>query len=49
MDEQPFEQFDAAPLPTARTLRMRRSVPVQLLRFAAINLRMLRVIARGHR
>ena len=34
------ESIAAAPLPTNRTLRMRRNVPFQLLRFAAINLRM---------
>ena len=43
------ESIAAAPLPTQRTLRMRRNVPFQLLRFAAINLRMAGVILRGHK
>lgn len=38
----------AAPLPTDRTLRMRSSLPVQAWRFARINLRMVRMIRRGH-
>jgi len=38
----------SAPLPTARTLRRRQNVVVQLGRFAAINLRMLAIIRRGH-
>lgn len=42
------DSIAAAPLPTDRTLRMRRNVPFQLLRFAAINLKMIRVILRGH-
>jgi hypothetical protein len=43
------ESIASAPLPTKRTLRMRRNVPFQLLRFAAINLRMAGVIFRGHK
>lgn len=38
----------SAPLPTARTLRRRQNVVVQVGRFAAINLRMLAIIRRGH-
>ncbi len=38
----------AAPLPTERTLRRRSSLPVQAWRFARINLRMVRMIRRGH-
>ncbi len=34
----------AAPPPTARTLRRRRSIPLQLWRFGQINLRMLRMV-----
>jgi len=37
----------AAPLPTDRTLRSRRSIPVQLWRFAMINLRMLRMVRKA--
>jgi hypothetical protein len=49
MDNSTAESIATAPLPTSRTLRLRRNVPFQLLRFVAINLRMARVILRGHR
>ena len=42
------ERVAAAPLPTARTLRLRSNIPFQLWRFAVINLRMLRMIRKGH-
>lgn len=42
------ESIASAPLPTERTLRRRRNLLVQAVRFAAINLKMIRVIARGH-
>lgn len=42
------EAIAAAPLPTPKTLRRRNSVFFQLLRFIAINVRMIRVILRGH-
>lgn len=37
-----------APLPTPKTVRARTSLPVQLWRFAAINVRMLRMVFKGH-
>ena len=37
-----------APMPTRATLRMRRSVPAQLVRFSAINLKMLRIALKSH-
>ncbi len=37
-----------APLPTQQTLRRRRSIPVQLTRFAVFNTRMLRMVLKGH-
>lgn len=42
------ESIASAPLPTPSTLRMRQNVFYQLFRFVAINLKMIRVIARGH-
>ena len=39
----------AAPLPTPRTVRSRTSLPVQAWRFVAINLRMAKIIRKGHR
>jgi hypothetical protein len=37
-----------APVPTARTRWLRTFVPWQMVRFAIINTRMLRLIWRGH-
>ncbi len=42
------ERIAAAPLPTTRTLRRRKSIPLQLWRFASINLRMLQMIRKSH-
>ena len=42
------EAIASAPLPTPKTLSRRRNIAFQLLRFAAINLKMLRIIRRGH-
>jgi hypothetical protein len=42
------ESIASAPLPTARTLRMRRSLPYQLVRLVAINIKMIKIITRGH-
>jgi len=36
------------PVPTAKTLKRRKNVLLQLLRFAVINLRMIRVIRSSH-
>jgi hypothetical protein len=35
-------------MPTKATLWMRRSVPAQLVRFGAINLKMLRIALKSH-
>jgi hypothetical protein len=37
-----------APLPTERTIRSRTNLAVQLWRFAAINVRMVQMILKGH-
>jgi hypothetical protein len=37
-----------APLPTAKTVKSRTSLPVQFVRFAAINIRMVKMIRKGH-
>lgn len=42
------EAIASAPLPTEKTLRRRRNLLVQAMRFVAINLKMIRVIRRGH-
>jgi hypothetical protein len=42
------DRIASAPLPTARTIRRRRSLPRQLLRFVLINVRMMRMVRKGH-
>lgn len=42
------DSIASAPLPTSKTLRRRRNLVIQFVRFVAINLKMMRVIARGH-
>ena len=37
-----------APLPTEKTLRMRQNLPYQAYRFAAFNLRIVRMVLKGH-
>lgn len=37
-----------APLPTPRTLKLRQNVFYQFIRFAAFNLKMIRIIIGGH-
>ncbi|MCL1974554.1 MAG: hypothetical protein FWG61_00155 [Firmicutes bacterium] len=38
----------AAPLPTPATLKHRKNLLYQLIRFAAINLKMMKVISSSH-
>ncbi len=45
----PNERWFSATKPTAGTRFWRVFVPWQLWRFAMINLRMIRIIGRGHR
>lgn len=42
------ESIASAPLPTQKTLNGRTNLFFQFVRFIAINLKMIRVIARGH-
>lgn len=37
-----------APLPTEKTVKSRTSLPTQVMRFGAINLRMVKIILKGH-
>lgn len=46
--ENPNEAIAQAPLPTAKTLRFRKSVPIQFWRFMAINFKMIKMIRKGH-
>ncbi|HMM95953.1 hypothetical protein [Phycicoccus sp.] len=44
----PVADLSKAPLPTESTLRKRRSLPLQAVRFAAFNLRIMRMVLKGH-
>lgn len=44
---QPTVDLSGAMLPTDATLRRRHSIPVQLVRFAVFNLRMIRLVLKG--
>jgi hypothetical protein len=46
--ENPGEAIARAPLPTEKTLKRRKNVFIQLTRFAAINVKMIRMIRKGH-
>ena len=45
---EPMEDISRAPLPTEKTLKQRRNILFQILRFAAINLKMIKMIRKGH-
>lgn len=45
---QPFLDVSLAPLPTEKTLAMRRNIPFQFLRFVAFDLRIMRMVLKGH-
>ncbi len=44
----PTHDVSGAPLPTAKTLRMRQNLPYQALRFAVFNVRIVRMVVKGH-
>lgn len=44
----PTPDLTNAPQPTHRTLRMRRNLPYQAYRFTAFNLRIIRMVIKGH-
>ncbi len=44
----PVHNLRGAPLPTEKTLRMRRNVPYQAYRFAVFNVRIVRMVIKGH-
>ncbi|GAA4399353.1 hypothetical protein GCM10023168_06530 [Fodinibacter luteus] len=43
----PVADLSGAPLPTERTLRLRRNLPYQATRFAVFNLRIMRMVLKG--
>jgi hypothetical protein len=50
--DSPFAFADArmanAPSPTPRTLRRRSSLPLQIWRFGLLNIKILRMVLKGH-
>ena len=44
----PILDMSGVPLPTARTVRARTSLFKQTMRFLALNLRLLRMVRKGH-
>ena len=46
--DQPTLDLTKAPLPTARTLRQRQSILLQFTRFVLFDLRIMRMVAKGH-
>jgi hypothetical protein len=46
--ENPSDSIAHAPLPTEKTLRFRKNLLIQLWRFAALNLKMINMIRKGH-
>lgn len=44
----PIADLEGSPLPTAATLKARKSLPIQLTRFVAINARIMRMAIKGH-
>jgi hypothetical protein len=46
-DGPPFADLSKAPLPTEKTLRMRKNPAVQLVRYAVFNARMMKILLKG--
>jgi hypothetical protein len=46
--ENPNEVIARAPLPTSKTLKFRKNIFLQMWRFAAINIKMIKMIRKGH-
>lgn len=44
----PIVDLSKEPLPTARTLKMRQSLPFQFTRFLSFNSRIMRMVIKGH-
>lgn len=46
--ENPNESIARAPLPTEKTLKQRNNLFIQFMRFCSINVRMIKMIRKGH-
>lgn len=47
-DPKAAAQIATAPLPTPQTLKMRKNLPYQFVRYASQNLRIMRMVIKGH-
>ncbi len=47
--ENPNEAISRAPLPTSKELKRRNNPIIQLSRFAVLNIKMLKIITKGHK
>jgi hypothetical protein len=43
-----MSDLNHAPLPTEKTLRMRKNLFLQLIRFTVLNFKMVKMIRKGH-
>lgn len=46
--DQPIADLSRAPLPTKETLKMRQNLAFQFTRFVAFDLRIMRMVLKGH-
>ena len=44
----PIADLSKSPLPPAKTLKMRQSLPFQFTRFLSFNSRIMRMVIKGH-
>lgn len=44
----PIADLSGAPLPTKKTLRSRMNIPAQLVKFVGFDLRIMRMVLKGH-
>ncbi|MCB0906908.1 MAG: hypothetical protein KDB63_07300 [Nocardioidaceae bacterium] len=47
-DNQPVADLSRSPLPTPKTLKRRKNVFFQFYRFVLFNLRIIKLVVRGH-
>ncbi len=49
MTEGPVADLSMAPLPTKKTLRGRKNIFLQFIKFMGFNLMIMRMVAKGHK
>ena len=47
-DGNPIADLSGSPLPTEKTLKMRKNLPFQFMKFLAFDLRIMRMVMKGH-